>query len=337
MIARLFVLVCLLLAPLADAQAGVGDLHDSRPAASEVREGFPDAEAVYPPGVTPSPKAALAKLKQGNARFTTGAPRHPDAVPATSPPTGTERTFATILAATDTQVPVERIFDLGHADAVVIRVADKIGAGDVIENIEYGLTQLRTPLLVVLGHTRSETKGQGSPEDRNSEDARAVLSAAAEEHVRQNISGLFLSSPAARRMAADGSVLVMGAIYDGATNRVNWLGKTLSAELLALAEADPARVLEIADGGEITARRIVHSVGAPPVLEVIEVLSASGPSSHAVSRVVTPQQGMGVGPAVMIFLLLAVLCTGVAYVLRMNRGSGLASRLDELKRQVGRH
>jgi carbonic anhydrase len=60
----------------------------------------------------------------------------------------------TILACSDSRLPVERIFDQGIGDLFVVRVAGNVADGDEIGSIEYGMGHLHTPLLVVLGHTK---------------------------------------------------------------------------------------------------------------------------------------------------------------------------------------
>ncbi|HTI78244.1 MAG TPA: carbonic anhydrase [Mycobacterium sp.] len=65
-----------------------------------------------------------------------------------------QKPFATILSCVDSRVPVELIFDRGFGDLVVIRSAGEVLDRSVIGSLEFGVAELNTPLLMVLGHQR---------------------------------------------------------------------------------------------------------------------------------------------------------------------------------------
>lgn len=96
---------------------------------------------------------ALRKLKEGNSHFVGGyrlnsilPHQRAELIKGQSP-------FATILSCSDSRVPPEHIFDQGLGSIFVVRTAgnvvDKISLG----SLEYGVGHLKTPLLVILGHT----------------------------------------------------------------------------------------------------------------------------------------------------------------------------------------
>ena len=104
---------------------------------------------------------ALKRLREGNRRFV-------DGMQCTEAPASQEKRndllegqapFATILACSDSRVPVEHIFDQGLGDLFVIRVAGNIVAPSQMGSAEYAAKQLDTKLLVVLGHTRCGAVG----------------------------------------------------------------------------------------------------------------------------------------------------------------------------------
>ena len=66
-----------------------------------------------------------------------------------------QKPIATVVSCSDSRVPVEIIFDqLEPGKLFVIRVAGNIVAEpSVIGSIEYAVEHLRTPYIVVLGHT----------------------------------------------------------------------------------------------------------------------------------------------------------------------------------------
>ena len=60
--------------------------------------------------------------------------------------------MATILACSDSRDPVELIFDRGVGDLFVVRVAGNVAGLSELATMEYGVTHLSTPVLIVMGH-----------------------------------------------------------------------------------------------------------------------------------------------------------------------------------------
>ncbi|MEU6072907.1 carbonic anhydrase [Micromonospora sp. NPDC047074] len=96
---------------------------------------------------------ALAELHAGNRRFVTGAPRHPnqDAGHRAAVADG-QHPFAVIVGCSDSRLAAEIIFDRGLGDLFVVRTAGHTIGPEVLGSVEYAVTVLRTPLVVVLGH-----------------------------------------------------------------------------------------------------------------------------------------------------------------------------------------
>jgi carbonic anhydrase len=104
--------------------------------------------------VTPTtPEQAFAELSAGNHRFVTGASRHPNqdaghrAAVADS-----QHPFAVIVGCSDSRLAAEIIFDRGLGDLFVVRTAGHTVGPEVLGSVEYAVTVLDTPLVVVLGH-----------------------------------------------------------------------------------------------------------------------------------------------------------------------------------------
>ena len=97
-------------------------------------------------------KERLNKLMEGNRRFVSGdrvgvsAPWDPDAMLSGQEP------FAAVLGCSDSRVPPEQLFDLGPGEIFVVRVAGNIAGKSQIESLEYAVSHLHVPLLVILGH-----------------------------------------------------------------------------------------------------------------------------------------------------------------------------------------
>src|SRR3954465_10670658 len=99
--------------------------------------------------------SALAKLKEGNARFATSKD-------SSSKPTAAKRAetaqaqhpFAIILACADSRPAPEIIFDENIGDLFVIRTAGNVVDEHALGSIEYAVEHLGARLIVVLGHER---------------------------------------------------------------------------------------------------------------------------------------------------------------------------------------
>jgi carbonic anhydrase len=103
------------------------------------------------PHLTPS--EALDLLLAGNQRFVAGSPQHPnqDAVRRAATAPG-QRPFAVLFGCSDSRLAAEIIFDRGLGDLFVVRTAGHVAGPEVLGSIEYGVSVLDCPLVVVLGH-----------------------------------------------------------------------------------------------------------------------------------------------------------------------------------------
>ncbi|MET8251075.1 carbonic anhydrase [Micromonospora sp. NPDC005197] len=99
------------------------------------------------------PARAYAELAAGNRRFVSGAPRHPnqDAGHRAAVADG-QHPFAVIVGCSDSRLAAEIIFDRGLGDLFVVRTAGHTAGPEVLGSVEYAVTVLGTPLVVVLGH-----------------------------------------------------------------------------------------------------------------------------------------------------------------------------------------
>ena len=103
------------------------------------------------PGCTA--EEALARLKEGNARFVSGRGRFPslqkdilaDLAQGQQP-------YATILGCSDSRVPPEVVFDAHLGELFVVRVAGNVLGNAIFGTLQYAGAHLRTPLFVVMGH-----------------------------------------------------------------------------------------------------------------------------------------------------------------------------------------
>ena len=100
-----------------------------------------------------SPAAAWTALKEGNERFVAGRPAHPSqSIEHRTALAATQRPTAVVFGCADSRVAAEIIFDQGLGDMFVVRTAGHVIDSAVLGSIEYAVTVLDVPLVVVLGH-----------------------------------------------------------------------------------------------------------------------------------------------------------------------------------------
>lgn len=192
---------------------------------------------------------SMGLLKAGNERFVEMKLTYPNqsAVRRDAVASEGQKPFATVLACSDSRVPVELIFDRGIGDIFVIRVAGNVAKDpDVIGSAEYAAEHLGTPLIVVLGHTgcgavKAGISGpslEGSlrqiqmaiepvaaqvkkehPDLKGDELTTAVVKA----NVVQAKQDLLASSPEIKSLVAEGKLSIATAVYDMKTGKVEWI------------------------------------------------------------------------------------------------------------------
>lgn len=193
-----------------------------------------------------SPKEARTRLEEGNVRFVEGKSQYPDQSLERRKKLGEgQAPFAAVLSCADSRVPPELVFDQGLGDLFVVRSAGQVVDDAVLGTLQFGVGELHTPLLLVLGHTACgavkatiEAVQKKAPPSGTSIDAlvtalkpavaEAEESGAGEEEllgaavtnnvdrVVEQLKGAKVLSPAIKA----GKLRVFGAVYDIATGEV---------------------------------------------------------------------------------------------------------------------
>lgn len=102
---------------------------------------------------TPTPRDAFELLMAGNQRFVAGTPDHPNQDVARRAATApSQKPFAVMFGCSDSRLAAEIIFDRGLGDLFVVRTAGHVTGTEVLGSIEFGVSVLNAPLVVVLGH-----------------------------------------------------------------------------------------------------------------------------------------------------------------------------------------
>jgi carbonic anhydrase len=192
-------------------------------------------------------EAALARLVEGNARFVRGEARFPTVQKDVLAELAKgQHPYATILGCSDSRVPPELVFDAGFGDLFVVRVAGNVVSAEIMGSLQYAGRHLHTPLFVVLGH-----EGCGAVQAALAaklEGARAgeriavlldgmlpglreidwqgptdrLMAAAVEANVRWSMRQV-LETPEAQGRLAEGSMMLVGAVYELQSGRVRFL------------------------------------------------------------------------------------------------------------------
>ncbi len=189
-----------------------------------------------------SAQTALQNLNDGNARFAAGKRTCRPLLDRVRELASGQSPFATVLGCADSRVPVEAVFDREPGDIFVVRLAGNFVTEAALGSIEYAVAVLKSPLVMVLGHTSCgavkaaidyvET-GKTLPGHMQSlataiapaaKAARAqhgdVWHDAVVENVRLNAQHLRDSTPILKDAVARREVEVVGAVYDLATGKV---------------------------------------------------------------------------------------------------------------------
>jgi carbonic anhydrase len=99
-----------------------------------------------------SPDAALQRLMAGNARYVGGSSLRHDFKHEREALAGGQNPFAAVLGCADSRIAPEYAFDTARGDLFVCRVAGNFASEEGIASLEYAVSVLATPLILVLGH-----------------------------------------------------------------------------------------------------------------------------------------------------------------------------------------
>lgn len=193
------------------------------------------------------PRIGLKKLMGGNKRFVEGKSIRPrqNAETIKKLENGQEP-FATIVGCSDSRVPNEMIFDQGLGDLFIIRTAGQVSAAASYGSMEFATLKLKTKLIVVLGHTECGAVAAAVQRPENvpghivtliNEIKPAVakcshlpgnpVNNAVRQNVIDQVNNLRDLEPILHKKYVDGEILIVGAVYDIHTGKVEFLQETL--------------------------------------------------------------------------------------------------------------
>ncbi|MDA8894875.1 carbonic anhydrase family protein [Flavobacteriales bacterium] len=195
-----------------------------------------------------TPESSLTSLVEGNTRFQQNRRADRNLLEQVKTTSTGQFPFATILSCIDSRVSSELIFDQGIGDLFSIRIAGNFANTDVLGSMEFACKLAGTKLLVVLGHTacgavkgacddaklgnltsmlakiKPAVEATIEPADasiRNSSNTEFVNDVST-KNVELTIDYILENSPVLKEMQSEGSIKVIGAMYDITSGKVTF-------------------------------------------------------------------------------------------------------------------
>lgn len=141
---------------------------------------------------TRTPAQVWNEMARGNDRFVAGEPAHPrQDVERRTELANAQAPHAALFGCSDSRLAAEIIFDKGLGDLFVVRNAGQVISSSVVGSLEYAVSVLNVPLILVLGH--DECGAVAAAIESQTEDAPALP-----PHIQELISKIV---PAVRRVA----------------------------------------------------------------------------------------------------------------------------------------
>lgn len=184
-----------------------------------------------------TPATVWQQMMRGNERFVRGEPKHPrQDVERREELAAGQAPSAALFGCSDSRLSAEIIFDKGIGDLFVVRNAGQIISESVLGSLEYAVSVLHVPLIVVLGHDEcgavlaaiDSTKPDAAvlpPHIANlvakivpavhrvAERGEIDSSEVGKEHLRDTIAELIESSELISDAIAAGTLAIVGANY----------------------------------------------------------------------------------------------------------------------------
>lgn len=208
-----------------------------------------------------TPELALKMLRDGNDRFLSGKMARRDLRQQVKITGHGQFPIASVVSCIDSRAAPEVIFDQGVGDIFTARVAGNVMNKDILGSLEYASKVAGARVIVVMGHTHcGAVKGvcdnvkmgnltdllaklkpamDAVPEDgtpRNSKN-HGFVDKVSEVNVHRQVHQLLEDSPILRGLVSEGKLMVVGAMLDVETGRVEFFEESPHATKAAAHEA----------------------------------------------------------------------------------------------------
>ncbi|MEJ7594524.1 MAG: carbonic anhydrase family protein [Planctomycetaceae bacterium] len=211
-----------------------------------------------------TPTQVLQILKEGNERFRAGKRLTRDLGRQMKASASGQHPLAVVLSCIDSRTPSEMILDLGLGDIFSIRIAGNVISRKVLGSMEYGCAVAGAKLIVVIGHTQCGAVTAAvdlSESQQNAEQATgcqnlqaivdeirlaidpqafqcldnraglektAFVNDVARRNVVKTIERIRQESRTLHRLVDDGSIGLVGAMYDVVTGNIEFISSEIS-------------------------------------------------------------------------------------------------------------
>lgn len=193
-----------------------------------------------------TPATALEILKKGNQRFVNNLKANRNLLQQVNETSAGQFPFATILSCIDSRTSAELIFDQGLGDVFSIRIAGNILNEDILGSMEFATKVVGTKIIVVLGHTKcgaivgacnhvelgnlttllnkiqpAIANEKTITENRDGSN-REFVNKVTDIHVHLTIDRIRKESPIVAELEQQGSIKIVGGMYDVETGQVTF-------------------------------------------------------------------------------------------------------------------
>lgn len=193
-----------------------------------------------------TPEMAIQILKEGNERFVNNLKANRNLLQQVNETSTGQFPFATILSCIDSRTSAELIFDQGLGDIFSIRIAGNIANEDILGSMEFATKVSGTKAIVVLGHTKCGAivgacnhvelgnlttllkkvqpaidKETLTVENRTGSNVSFVNNVT-KLNVDLTLERIRKESPIINELETQGTIKLIGALYDVETGEVTW-------------------------------------------------------------------------------------------------------------------
>lgn len=192
-----------------------------------------------------TPAMAMEILRLGNERFVNNLKANRDLLKQVNETSEGQFPFATILSCIDSRTGAELVFDQGLGDIFSIRIAGNCVNEDILGSMEFACKVAGSKLIVVLGHTKcgaikgacddvrmgnltvllnkirpavDDTHVDGERNSGNS----AFVENVATRNVQLALEQIPQRSPILKELYENGTIDIVGGMYDVSTGRVEF-------------------------------------------------------------------------------------------------------------------
>jgi carbonic anhydrase len=193
-----------------------------------------------------TPQAALAELRDGNARFVAGRPLLRNFSAEVKATAAGQYPFAVVLSCLDSRQPIEIVLDQGIGDIFSARIAGNVLNDDILGSMEFACKVSGAKLIAVIGHsncgaikgavddvelgnltgllTKIKPAIDAVPADVQPRTTQnlAFVDQVSEANVRLVMKEIRERSPILREMLDKGEIGLVGGMYDLTTGKVEF-------------------------------------------------------------------------------------------------------------------